>query len=80
MYRLANVVAEPWRMCRVLDISPMGAGLELYQVVPDELLANGVITLAVELRGEGRNALRSDDGNAARFGIEFPEPSDAARK
>lgn len=78
LYRLDNVVNEPWRICRVLDISPLGAGLELYQVVPDELL-EGSITVSLELHGEGRNVVRSEDGTTARFGIRFPALTETAK-
>lgn len=78
-YRLDNAVSESWRTCQILDISPMGAGLELFQVVPDELL-EGNITVSFELRGEGRNVIRSEDRTTARFGIEFPELTEAARQ
>ena len=61
MYRLDNLVNEPWRVCRILDISPMGAGLQLFQVIPGELL-DGNITISFELRGEGRGVVRADDG------------------
>jgi hypothetical protein len=45
---------EPLRVCRVLDISPLGAGLELFATGPEENLG-GLITVTVELRGETRN-------------------------
>ena len=78
-YRFDNIVNEPWRRSRILDISPVGAGLELYQVLPDEHLG-GRIIVSLKLRGEGRNVVRGEDGTTARFGIQFPEPTDAAEQ
>ena len=79
MYRLDTPVSEAWRMCRILDISPLGAGLELYQLVPDELL-EGTVTISFELRGEGRNVIRGEDETTARFGIQFPELTESAKQ
>jgi hypothetical protein len=79
MYRFDSDQSETWRTCRILDISPMGAGLQLYDVLPGELL-DGNVTISFELRGIGRNLIRADDGTTARFGIEFPEYTEAARE
>jgi len=79
MYRLDSGIEESWRVCRILDISPMGAGLQLFQLLPDEQL-EGNITISFELRGEGRDVIRSDDGTTARFGIEFAELNESAKQ
>ena len=78
-YRFDSADDDSWRTCRILDISPIGAGLELYQVLPDEIVT-GNITISFELRGKGRSVNRSGDGRTARFGIEFPELNEAARE
>jgi hypothetical protein len=77
-YRLDNHDGEPWRSCRILDISPMGAGLELFGTDPAEPL-EGMVTVSLELRGESRNVVRSKDGTTARFGIQFPALTEAAK-
>lgn len=78
-YRLENGENEPWRPCRILDISPLGVGLELYEVAPEELL-DGAITVSFELRGESRNIVRGEDETTARFGIQFPELTESAKE
>jgi hypothetical protein len=78
-YRFDNVDGDPWRCCRVIDISPLGAGLELFATTPDEELS-GPITISIELRGEPRNVIRSDSQEAARLGVEFAAPTEAAKR
>src|ERR1700683_2343526 len=38
-YRFDDADDEPVRCCRVLDISPLGAGLELFATAPGERLS-----------------------------------------
>ena len=78
-YRLDNAEDSAWRPCRILDISPLGAGLELHDIAADEVL-DGAITVSFELRGESRNIVRSEDGTTARFGIQFPELTESAKE
>jgi hypothetical protein len=78
-YRFDNVQSEPWRACRVLDISPLGAGLEIFSVVPDEPV-EGAVVVSLELRGLTRNVVRNDDQQSARIGIQFPELTEAAKQ
>jgi hypothetical protein len=78
-YRFDNDDSEPWRCCRVIDISPLGVGLELFAISSDED-PSGPITISIELRGETRNVVRADLGDTARLGVEFAAPTDAARR
>jgi hypothetical protein len=78
-YRFDSLESEPWRCCRVIDISPMGVGLELFATSPAEELS-GAITISIDLRGETRNVVRSDTQDSARIGVEFSAPTEAARK
>lgn len=67
------------RHCRVIDISPFGAGIELLATGPDEPI-EGRIDVTVDLRGEIRNVVIAGDRTSARVGIELPELTDAARR
>src|SRR5580658_5973351 len=78
-YRFDDADDEPTRCCRVLDISPLGAGLELFATAPGERLS-GLITVTVELRGQARSVVVDDQTNTARVGVEFPVLNDEARK
>jgi hypothetical protein len=64
-----------WRPCRVVDVSTLGAGLELYGTSPDELAEQRII-LSVDLRGEVRHT-GAADAEAIRVGIQFEDLSDA---
>jgi hypothetical protein len=67
-----------WRMCRVVDVSSAGAGLELFDATPEETCGRRIL-LAVQLQGEVRNAeaLTSD---SLRVGIQFVDLTPAERK
>jgi hypothetical protein len=78
-YRFDNDDNEPWRCCRVIDISPLGVGLELFATSPDEDLARP-ITVTIELRGETRNVVPGDAGHTTRLGVEFATPTEAAKR
>ncbi len=60
---------ESWHDCRVIDISPSGAGLELFDVPEDEVAGNHIL-LAIHLRGELRNAGPASEGSL-RAGVKF---------
>ena len=77
-YSVENGSPDPLRCCRILDISPFGAGLELFAVSPEDPL-EGLITVSFELRGRPTNVVWSEDQKSARVGVQFPEPSDAAK-
>jgi hypothetical protein len=78
-YRFDNDDSEPWRCCRVIDISPLGAGPELFATPSNEDLS-GPITISIELRGETRNVVRGDTRDTARIGVEFAAPTEAAKR
>lgn len=78
-YRFDNDDSQPWRCCRVIDISPLGVGLELFARSPGENLP-GPIAISVELRGETRNVVRSDLGDTARLGVEWSLPPQLKRR
>lgn len=63
----------------MLDISPLGAGLELFSVVPDEHL-EGTVVVSFEIRGLTRNVVRDEEQNAARLGVEFPAVTEATKE
>ena len=72
-YRFDNDDTEPSRCCRVIDISPLGVGLE-------RLATSGPITISIELGGETRNVDRGDLDDTSRLGVEFAAPSEAAKR
>lgn len=78
-YRFDNAQAEAWRACRVLDLSPLGAGLELFSIVPDEHL-EGALVVSLEMRGLTRNVVRNEEQHSARLGVEFPATTEAAKE
>ena len=78
-YRFDNSTIDSWRCCRIIDISPLGAGLELFDTVPGEEL-DGPITVSLELRGDSRSLVLNEEGNTARLGITFPVPTEAAKE
>ena len=78
-YRYDKAEGEPWRACRVLDISPLGAGLEMFSVLPEEQL-EGSLVISLEIHGITRNVVRDEEQNAARVGIEFSAINEAAKE
>jgi len=65
---------EIWRPCRVVDVSTLGAGLELFETTPDEMAEQRII-LSVDLRGEVKHAtVGTPDG--IRAGIRFEDLSE----
>jgi hypothetical protein len=78
-YKFDDADNEPLRVCRVLDISPLGAGLELFATAPDEHLG-GLITVTVELHGQTRNVVADPEMQTARIGVEFPVLNEEAKQ
>jgi hypothetical protein len=78
-FRFDDAESDAWRCCRVVDISPVGAGLELFGVRTEDL-TGGPITISIELRGMPRNMSVDDEGHSARVSIEFAEPSESAKR
>ena len=62
----------------MVDISPLGAGLELFGTMVDEHMG-GPITVSLELCGNPRGLILNADDNSARVGVEFTTASEAAK-
>jgi hypothetical protein len=74
-YMIEGDPDERWRPCRVVDVSTLGAGLELFDVTPDEMAGQSII-LSVDLRGEVKHAVEArSDG--LRVGIQFDDLTEA---
>ena len=78
-YRFDDVRNEHWRACRILDISPLGAGVEIFDIQRDAPL-EGALSLSLELRGVPRNVILDEDQRSARLGVEFPEVTETAKE
>lgn len=78
-YRFDSVTEERWRCCRVVDISPAGTGVELFDLMPNEAV-EGRLTISLELHGNVRYALLDEEHHSARVGAQFPSLSDAAEE
>jgi hypothetical protein len=78
-FRFDDAESDAWRCCRVVDISPLGAGLELFGVVEEDRM-DGPITISLELRGTPRNVTPNAESHSARVGVEFAEPSESAKR
>ena len=61
--------AEPWRDCRIVDLSSAGAGLELLDATPEETAGKNIL-IAVHLRGEIRHT-EPTRRDGLRTGIQF---------
>jgi hypothetical protein len=68
---------QPWRDCRVLDVSSAGAAVELLNMRPGDLMGSRML-LAVHLRGELRHT-QGTDGGRLRAGIQFVDLSESER-
>jgi len=67
-----------WRDCRVIDISSVGAGFELFDA-PPQASEGQRIFVAVHLRGEIRNSRPTMDGRI-RVGTQFIDITDEDRE
>ena len=76
-YRIEGDGDARWRRCRIIDVSPAGAGLELLDATPEETCGRQ-ITVAVQLHGEVRNS-REGSEDSLRVGIQFVELTSAER-
>jgi hypothetical protein len=74
-YMIEGDPAEIWRPCRVVDVSTLGAGLELFDTTPDEMVERSII-LSIDLRGEVKHAVAAMS-EGIRVGIQFEDLSDA---
>ncbi len=66
-----------WHNCRVVDVSSAGAGLELPDTEPGEVLGSSVVVV-IQLRGELRNSRVGRD-QGVRMGIQFVNLSESER-
>jgi c-di-GMP-binding flagellar brake protein YcgR len=76
-----------WGDCRVLDLSILGVGLELFGTVPDDLVGHRIVvqisvsvgtSISLRLVGEVRNTADGPQGGN-RVGMEFVDLSDTER-
>lgn len=74
-YMIEGDPHERWRECRVVDVSTLGAGLELFDVTPEEMSGQSII-LSVDLRGEVKHAV-ADRADGLRVGIQFEDLTEA---
>jgi hypothetical protein len=79
-YRFDDAESDTWRCGRVVDISPLGAGLELFGTDIAEDQMEGPVTISLELRGTPRNIVSDAKLHSARVGVEFVELSLAAKR
>ena len=68
-YMIEGDPSDVWRPCRVVDVSTLGAGLELFGTITDEM-AQRTIAVSVDLRGEVRHTVEAND-DGIRAGIQF---------
>ncbi|HUZ20655.1 MAG TPA: hypothetical protein VMU75_08810 [Acidimicrobiales bacterium] len=90
-YRFEGDDEAEWRRCRIVDVSPAGASLELSDASRLGPLpgvdAGRAILVTADLRGQVRCTTPGREGqlrigiefDEARLGIEFDEPAGAAR-
>jgi hypothetical protein len=78
-FRFDESENDAWHCCRVVDISPLGAGLELFGVVSEDHM-EGPLTVSIELRGAPRNMTIDSEARSARVGVEFAELSESAKR
>lgn len=76
-YMIEGDPFEQWRECRMVDISAAGAGLELLDATPEEIVGKNIV-LALELKAEVRYARESSD-EQTRVGVQFVELTDAKK-
>ncbi len=70
-YMIEGDPGEVWRQCRVVDVSTLGAGLELFGTTPAEIAQRSIV-LSVDLRGEVKHAVEATD-DGIRAGIQFED-------
>jgi hypothetical protein len=76
-YRIEGDSDEHWRVCRVVDMSTAGTGLELLDATPEEVEGRRII-LAVQLRGDVRYSMPTGT-DGLRVGIQFVDLTEAER-
>jgi hypothetical protein len=68
---------ERWHGCRVVDVSSAGAGLELPDTAPEDVIGTAVVVV-IQLRAEVRNA-RAGKDQGLRMGIQFVNLTESER-
>ncbi len=74
-YMIEDDPEERWRPCRVVDVSTLGAGLELFDITAEEMDGRSII-LSVDLKGEVKHTV-SGRSDGLRVGIQFEDLTDA---
>lgn len=86
-YRFDGDPENMWGDCQVIDISLLGAGVELFGAVPRDLIGRQLMievetpagaSITIRLSGEARNSARGREGGT-RIGIEFTDLSETER-
>ena len=78
-YRIEGDSTEHWRVCRVVDMSTAGTGLELLDATPEEVEGRRII-LAVQLRGDVRYEPAPTETDGLRVGIQFVDLTEAEHR
>jgi hypothetical protein len=76
-YRIEGGTKDEWRPCHLVDISTLGAGVELSQATPDETEERSIV-VTIELRGTVKNTVQRK-GRGVRVGIQFDELAETER-
>ncbi len=76
-YMIGDDPAQPWRDCRIVDVSSAGAGVELVDAT-DDVSSGCRIILAVHIAGVVRYS-EPEKKNGRRVGIQFAQLSAAER-
>ena len=74
MYMIVGDPEARWRECRIVDISPAGAGLKLAEAAPGEAEGKEIV-VAIQLKAEVRYTEEEDD--EIRVGTQFVDLSDS---
>jgi len=74
-YRIEDDPEQRWRPCRVVDVTSLGAGLELFDTTEEEMDGRSIV-LSVDLRGEVRHAV-AGRRDGVRVGIQFEDLTEA---
>jgi len=87
-YRVEDDPQSDWGECQLIDISIVGVGLELFGVVPDDLIGHQLAvevhtpvgaSVSIRLVGEVRNSGPGPEGGT-RAGMEFVDLSETEQQ
>jgi hypothetical protein len=73
-YMIEDDPDERWRPCRVVDVTSLGAGLELFDITPDEMDGQSIV-LSFDMRGEVKHGAARTEG--MKVGIQFEDLTEA---